>query len=88
MEGLGQLQQLLTSGRLTADRGEALDLQGGAGLGDSLDPLVLLALGGGLLGHDLAVLVLDQVVLLQATDGLHLAAFEHGAVGTGTGLVA
>jgi hypothetical protein len=54
---------------------EALNTQRLAGSGNSLDPLVGLALGALLLGHNLTVLVLDQRLLLQAALGL-LAAQE------------
>merc|ERR1719352_929950 len=62
VEGLG----LVVEGRALLDGAEALDVEGLAGGGDGGDPWALLALGSGLLGDDLAALVLHEVTLGEA----------------------
>merc|ERR1712146_168855 len=56
------------------DRAEALDLEYGTGLPNCRDPWALLAEGTLLLAHDLAKLVLGQILCGQATNGLRLGA--------------
>merc|ERR1719453_3062843 len=54
------------------DSREASNLQGLAGLRDSLDPRGLLGARASLLAHNLAILVLAQVLGSQAADSLLL----------------
>merc|ERR1719515_222678 len=58
-------------------RYEAFELQGAACGGHCRNPWGLLRLCAGLLTDDLAVLVLDEVRRLQATDSLLLLSAEH-----------
>merc|ERR1712178_190644 len=74
---LEELLCLGVEGSALLDGAEALDLQSGACLLDRSDPGAGLAEGAPLLAHDLAVLVLGQVLRRQATDGLCLGATEH-----------
>merc|ERR1719211_50415 len=87
-EGPGLLEEGLALGGLAANHLEALDAEGLAralhGLGPLAEAVLLvppLARRGTLLGHDLALLVADQVRLLQAAHGAGLLAAEHAALG-------
>merc|ERR1719158_645923 len=79
-----ELLRLCVQGCALLDRGESRDLQGLARLCASLHPWVLLAQRALLLAHDLAVLVLGQVLSSQATNGLGLASAEHHGIGHAT----
>merc|ERR1719158_2267561 len=79
-----ELLRLCVQGCALLDRGESRDLQGLARLCASLHPWVLLAQRALLLAHNLAVLVLGQVLSSQATNGLGLASAEHHGIGHAT----
>merc|ERR1719217_414475 len=74
---LEELLCLGVEGRALLDGAEALDLQCGACLLDGSNPGAGLGPGALLLAHNAAVLVLNQVLCGQATDGLCLGATEH-----------
>merc|ERR1711904_649856 len=78
---LEELLCLGVEGRALLDGAEALDLQRGACLLDGSDPGAGLGACAALLAHNLAVLVLGQVLRRQATDGLCLGATEHHDLG-------
>merc|ERR1712178_4309 len=78
---LEELLCLGIEGSALLDGAEALDLQRGTSLLDRSNPGAGLALGAQLLAHNLAVLVLGQVLRRQATDGLCFGATEHHDLG-------
>merc|ERR1719188_1721123 len=81
VEGLGLGVQSLSRSGLSSNSAESLDLQGSASLDNGLRPFQVLSLGGFLLGNDLSVLVLGQLLLGQSTTGLGLASTEDNNLG-------
>ena len=82
---LVELLGLVVEGRALLDGAEALDVERLARGADGQDPWAPLALGGGLLGDNLASLVLHEVTLGKLADGLGGLAREDMALGEAGG---
>ena len=82
---LVELLGLVVEGRALLDGAEALDVERLARGADGQDPWAPLALGGGLLGDNLASLVLHEVTLAKAAAGLGGLAREDMALGEAGG---